>query len=259
MPTNEQGLRLPRKGALILGASSSAGIGYAIAKRFIREGAKVVVGGRDREKMDAIAKELGAVAVECDIIDESSISSAIAEAKHHLGYIDIAVNAAGVNRAVPIAEETADGLLEQAKVHFVGTALFIRDVAEAMDHGGSIITISTLTAELTSPRLAAYAATKSAADKLIKVAAVEYGDRNIRLNSLAPGLTSTGMTAGYFANEKILGAFLRETPTGQLATPDDVAAAAVWLASDECHATGDLVRVSGGMHLRRLPVARDFA
>lgn len=251
--------RLSGKGAFVLGASSNVGIGFAIARRFIEEGARVVVGGRDRAKMDSVASELGATAVACDIGDEQSIQAAISDAARELGYIDIAVNAAGINRAVPLAEETADGLLDQAKVHFVGTALFIRDVAAAMEQGGSIITLSTLTAELTSPRLAAYAATKAAADKLVRVAAVEYGERSIRINSLAPGLTSTGMTAAYFANEKIMDAFKRETPTGHMSTPEDVAAAAVWLASDECHATGDLIRVSSGMHLRRLPVARDFA
>jgi len=251
--------RLAGKGAFILGASSEGGIGQAVAARFVKEGARVVIAGRNLERTRAIAEPMGADAVTCDIVSPDSIAEAVRQASERLGNIDVAVNAAGVNRAVPIAEETAEGLLEQAKVHFVGTTLFIRDVAAAMKGPGSIITVSTLTAELTNPRLAAYSATKAAADKIVKVAAVEYGERGIRVNSLAPGLTSTSMTSGYFSNENILGAFRRETPTGHIASPEDVAAAALWLASDECVATGDLIRVSGGMHLRRLPVARDYA
>jgi NAD(P)-dependent dehydrogenase (short-subunit alcohol dehydrogenase family) len=233
-------------------------MGASVARRFIREGAKVVLGGRDGPGIAAIAAGIGATGVVCDLLDEAALGQGVASAKALMGGIDIAVNLAGANRSSLIADETAEGLTAQAMLHFVGTTLFIRDTAAAMDGGGAIITISSLTVELTGTRLAAYAASKAAADKVVQIAALEYGERGIRVNAIAPGLTRTAMTASYFENPAILSAFQRETPTGRMAVPEDVAAAAVWLASDECGATGDLVRVSGGMHLRRLPTARDF-
>lgn len=251
--------RLQGKKTLIVGASASGGMGAAVARRFLAEGATVILGGRDPAKMVEVAQDVGARWVACDVTDEAVLASGVAEATRIMGGLDVAINVAGANRAMLIADETAEGLMDQAKLHFVGTALFIRDVAAAIANDGSIITISSLTVELTGPRLAAYSASKAAADKVAKVAALEYGDRGIRVNAIAPGLTRTAMTDGYFQNPAALAAFERETPTGHLAEPGDVAAAAVWLASDECGATGDLIRVSGGMHLRRLPTPRDFA
>lgn len=251
-------MRLAGKRALVVGASSAEGMGAAIARRFQAEGARVVLGGRDPAKMAAVGEALGMPVVQLDITDEASLAAGVAAAAGQLDGIDIAINLAGKNQSALIADETFEGLMAQATLHFVGTALFIRDVAAAMTQGGSIITISSLTAELTGARLAAYSGSKAAADKVVRVAAVEYGDRGIRVNSIAPGLTRTEMTGAYFDNPAILGAFERETPTGRLAETQDVAAAAVWLASDECTATGDTVRVSGGAHLRRLPTPRDF-
>ena len=251
--------RLEGKRALVVGAGSSDGMGAAVARRFVAEGATVVLGGRTVEKIRTVGDELGLTAVQLDLTDEASLASGVAAAVAQLGGLDIAINLAGANHSALIAEETYDGLLDQAKLHFVGTALFIRDVARAMTGGGSIITISSLTVELTGARFAAYAGSKAAADKVVRVAAVEYGGQGIRVNSIAPGLTRTKMTNAYFENPPVRAAFERETPTGRLSVPEDVAAAAVWLASDECGATGDLIRVSGGMHLRRLPTPRDFS
>ena len=252
-------MRMAGKRALLVGASSPDGMGAAVARRFLAEGAKVVLGGRDPAKMKDVADELGLAVVQLDITEEASLGHGVAEAVALLGGLDVAVNLAGKNRSVMIAEENFDGLMEQAKLHFVGTALFIRDVAAAMTGGGSIVTISSLTVELTGARLAAYAGSKAAADKVMKIAAVEYGERGIRVNAVAPGLTRTKMTGAYFDNPALMGAFQRETPTGRLSEPEDVAAAVLWLASDECTTTGDIVRVSGGMHLRRLPTPRDIA
>ena len=143
-------------------------------------------------------------------------------------------------------------------VQFIGPALFIKQAAAAIEKtgsqsGGSIMTLSSVTAELTGAGLGAYGATKAAIDKLVKVAAVEYGPRNIRVNSISPGVTSTPMTEKIFDTPSMVNAFKKETPIGRLATPEDVAFAALYLADDRCITTGDNIRVSGGIHLRRLP------
>lgn len=254
---NQNG-RLAGKRAFIVGATSEHGMGFAVASRFVAEGAQVVLGGRRLAALTPLAERLSGFAIECDITSADSLARAVEQAGAAMGGIDVAFNAAGVNRASLIADETAEALEAQARIHFVGTTLFIRYVAAAMKPGGSIITVSSLTAERSGANLAAYAATKAAADKVMEIAAIEYGPRGLRINALAPGLTRTAMTEGYFANAAVLRAFQNETPLGTLATAQDVAAAAVWLASDECVATGERLRVSAGMHLRRLPTSRDF-
>lgn len=251
-------MRLSGKKAFVLGVSSDQGMGGAIVRRLMAEGASVVIAARTEEKAVHAAQLLGTGWTTADLLDEPSLANAMSEVVRQLGGLDIAINLAGKNRSSLISDETAEGLLEQAQVHFIGTALFIREAAAAMPGAGVILTISSLTAELTGARLAAYAGTKAAADKVVQIAALEYGDRGIRVNSIAPGLTRTPMTEAYFANSAIIGAFERETPLGRTASCEDVASAVAWAASDECFSTGDRIRVSGGSHLRRLPTPADF-
>ena len=166
--------QLAGKTAIVLGASSAGGIGEAIAKTFAAQGASVVVSGRKLEPLKTLAKEIGGKAVSCDITDETQITALFQSATDSFGQVDIAVNAAGINMPAPISSLTREALQTMTDIQFIGPALFIKQAAEAMDKGGSIITLSSVTAELTGPNLGAYAATKAAVDKLVKVAAVEY-------------------------------------------------------------------------------------
>lgn len=241
------------KSAVILGASSSGGIGEAIARAFAAQGASVTVSGRKLAPLKALAKDISGTAVACDITDEAQIVELFEAAKNAYGKVDIAVNAAGINMPAPISALSRDALQTMCDIQFIGPVLFIKQAAEAMDEGGSIISLSSVTAELTGPNLGAYAGTKAAIDKVVKVAAVEYGPKNIRVNSLSPSLTSTPMTAKVFETPSMLKAFEKETPIGRCVTVDDVAFAALYLADARCVATGDNIRVSGGAHLRRLP------
>ena len=245
--------QLAGKSAVILGASSKGGIGAAIAKTFADQGANVTVSGRKLEPLKALAKEIKGTVKGCDITDESQISALFQHAKDSYGKVDIAVNAAGINVPAPISSLTREALQTMSDIQFIGPILFIKQAADAMGDGGSIITLSSVTAELTGPNLGAYAATKAAVDKVVKVAAVEYGPKNIRVNSLSPSLTSTPMTQKLFETPSMLKAFEKETPIGRCVTVEDVAFAALYLADDRCVATGDNIRVSGGAHLRRLP------
>ena len=250
--------RLANRKALVVGATTPDGIGVTIARRYRAEGASIAIAGLEVDETAAIAAELGATFVPMDVLDQASIEAGVAAARDALGGLDIMVNAAGVNRACLISEEDAEGLTFLARLHFVGTTLLFRYAAAAMDQGGVMLTMSSVTAERPGFNLAAYAGSKMAADAVVKVAAQEFGAQGIRVNSIAPGLTRTPMTEAYFAQDNVTAAFEAETPNGRLTTVDDIASAAVWVASDECIATGDCIRVSGGMHLRRLPTARDF-
>ncbi|MEP1229084.1 MAG: SDR family oxidoreductase [Litorimonas sp.] len=250
--------RLTGKSAVILGASSEKGIGEAIARIFVSEGANVTVSGRNKSALSALAKDIGGSACVCDIVQESQIEGLFAHAADRFGSVDIAVNAAGINMPGAIEGLTRETLQTLCDIQFIGPALFIKQAAAAIDKspsksGGSIMSLSSITAELTGAGLGAYAGTKAAIDKLVKVAAVEYGPKNIRVNSISPGITPTPMTEKIFDTPSMVSAFEKETPIGRLATPEDVAFAALYLADDRCITTGDNIRVSGGIHLRRLP------
>src|SRR5690606_4431667 len=133
-----------------------------------------------------------------------------------------------------------------------------KQMAARMADGGSLITTSSLTALLAPPGLAAYAGTKKGVDQVVRIAAVEYGARGIRVNAIAPGFTESGMTAGYFDYPSIPRAFLKEVLLGRLTTVEDIANAALWLASDEAFITGQVLDITAGQSLRRTPTQEEM-
>ena len=249
---------LEGKVAVILGASSVGGIGDAIARMFVKEGAKVMLSGRKVDPLKTLSDELGGAYKSCDITNEDDIKALFAATKKQYDKVDIAVNAAGVNAPASVAELTYESLKFMTDLSFIGPALFIKQAAASMDNGGSIITLSSVTAELVGPNLAAYAGTKAGVDKIVQIAAYEYGPKGIRVNSLSPGLTRTPMTEGFFKMTSAIDAFIHETPIGRMPTVEDVAFSALYLASDRCIATGDLIRASGGTHTRRIPTYKEM-
>ncbi len=256
--------RLDGKVAVILGASDPRSMGAATAKRFAAEGAKLVLAARRKDAVEAVAAELGATAVACDITDEAQLEALAKAAVDTYGKLDIAINYAGVGGAAPVIDTTAQMLREQSDVHFVGTGLFIKQMARAMTPmqngtgGGSIITISSLTVLVQAHGYGAYAGAKGGADVLVRIAANELGERGIRVNSLAPGFTKSAMTEDYFAMEAVTKAFLKEMPLGRFPTVEDIANTALWLASDEAFVTGQRIDVTAGQALRRAPRDEEF-
>ncbi|QUT07490.1 SDR family oxidoreductase [Sphingobium phenoxybenzoativorans] len=251
--------RLDGKVAIILGASDPRSMGAATARRFVAEGADLVLAARRKDAVADVAGPLGATAVACDITDENDLAALAKMAVDTYGKLDIAINYAGIEGGAPIIETTADMFRQQADVHFVGTGLFIKQMALAMKDGGSIITASSLTVLVQAPGQGAYAGSKGGADVLVKVAANELGARGIRVNSIAPGFTKSAMTDAYFAMEAVTRAFLKEMPLGRFPTVDDIADCALWLASDEAFVTGQRIDVTAGQALRRTPRMDEFA
>lgn len=250
--------RLQDKVIVILGASDERSMGAATARRFAREGAKLVLAARSVDKVKAIADPLGAVAVACDVTSEDDLARLAETAVSQFGRLDVAINYSGVNSASSIAEVTREILEEACQVHFVGSTLFFKHMGAKISDGGSMITASTLTALLAPPGLAAYAGTKKGVDQVVRIAAVEYGARGIRVNSIAPGFTESGMTAGYFEHPSIPRSFLKEVLLGRLTTVDDIANAALWLASDEAFITGQVLDITAGQSLRRTPTEAEM-
>ncbi|MFA7555942.1 MAG: SDR family oxidoreductase [Spongiibacteraceae bacterium] len=250
--------RLDGKVVIILGASDERSMGAATARRFAKEGAKLVLGARRLDKLTAVADSVGAISVACDITKEEDIENLASIAIEKYGKIDVAINYSGVNSAAPIAEVSRETLQEACDVHLIGSTLFFKHMAAKMTDGGSLITTSSMTALLAPPGLAAYAGTKSGVDQIMRIAAVEYGARGIRVNSIAPGFTQSGMTTDYFDVPTIPKAFLKEVALQRLVTVEDIANTALWLASDEAFITGQIIDMTGGQTLNRIPTGEEM-
>jgi NAD(P)-dependent dehydrogenase (short-subunit alcohol dehydrogenase family) len=250
--------RLEGKVIVILGASDERSMGAATARRCQAEGAKLVLAARRLDRVQAIADSLGAVAIGCDITDEQQLAALADAAVTHYGKLDGAINFAGIETSSAIADISREVLQQNCEVHLIGTTLFIKHMAARMSDGGSVVTTSSQTALLAPPGLAAYAGTKAGADHIVRIAAVEYGGQNIRVNSLSPGFTPSAMTEGFLAMPSIRQAFLNEIPMGKLPSTEDMANAALWLLSDESFMTGRMLDISGGQTLRRAPTATEM-
>ncbi|HIG42534.1 MAG: SDR family oxidoreductase [bacterium] len=245
---------LKNKIAVVLGASGQNSFGVSIARKFAGAGARVIVAARRLEPLQQLAKEIDGVAVQCDITDEQQIQALFTQARE-MGSLDIAVNSSGSLAAAPIAMLNKELIQPTLDVSFTGTLLFFRYAAEAMDKGGSIITISSLTARLPGPALGVYSAARAGIDYAVRVAALEYGPQKIRFNSLAAGLIQTDMTDAMFQDPATETRFIKEIPLKRMGTPEDIANAALWLADESASGfvTGQLIDLSGGQHMGHLP------
>jgi len=246
---------LAGKTAVVLGASGNKNFGSAIARRLAKDGANVVVSARREGPLQELANEIGGLAVPCDVEDESQISGLFSAAREKFGAVDIAVYSAGVHAGGVISELTAEAIRPTLEVSFIGALLFFKHAATAMTDGGSVITISSLTARLPGPELAVYSGARAGIDYAIKVAAVEYAQQRVRFNSIAAGLIRTDMTDAFFEMAPVVEGHLRETPAGRMGTLDDIAEAALFLADQtrSGYINGQVLDLAGGQQMGRLP------
>jgi NAD(P)-dependent dehydrogenase (short-subunit alcohol dehydrogenase family) len=245
--------RLQGKGAVVLGAAGAGNMGQVIARRFLEEGASVLVAGRKDEELARFAGDAGCEWAHCDITRRDEVFALADTAKAKLGNVEIGVNATGWGLLKPFLENTQEELEAMTALQFIGPFFFYQAMIGAMDQGGSIIQISSATATIMLNDHAAYMGAKAGADHVIRCVANEFGAKGIRANSISPGLTDTPMTAGAKQTPGVWEAFLPCYPAGRIGTSEDIAAAAVWLASDECFMTGQNLQVNGGLTLRRNP------
>lgn len=251
-------MRLEGKVALVAGAAGPANMGQKIAERLAQEGCKVVVTGRHEEPLRAIAEQIGGNYILMDITSKADVDAAADFAVKTYGKLDIGVNATGWGLMKPTHETTEADLDKIMGIQFKGPFFFIQAMLRAMGQGGSIIQISSATATIMLENHAAYMGTKAGIDHVIRTVANEYGARGIRANSISPGLTETPMAGDSFSVKELIDAFAKEYPLGRLGTREDIAAAVVWLASDECFMTGQNLQVNGGLTLRRNPILSEL-
>jgi NAD(P)-dependent dehydrogenase (short-subunit alcohol dehydrogenase family) len=248
--------QLDGKTAVVLGASKHGNMGQIIAERFVSEGARVIVSGRDREELERFAGGNAAMsAVTCDITSKAELARLAAAAEKHFGGVNIAVNAVGLAKGGRFTEFSEEDLRQTMEVQFKGPFQFLQAMVAAMERGGggSIIQISSATATVMTSDYQAYMGTKAGIDHVVRAVANEYGGKGIRVNSISPGFTESPMTAAYFQIPGLVDAFAACYPLGRVGTSQDIAAAAVWLATDECFMTGQNLQVNGGLTLRANP------
>lgn len=253
------GNRLQGKVAIVTGATS--GIGEATARRFADEGATVILAGRSRERGEALAKELGERALfqPADVMREADIAALVDTAQARFGRLDCMFNNAGGNTPGSL-ESVTEQEVDYAMKLLYGSALFgIKHAARVMagNGGGSIINNSSIAARRPAQGAMLYSCAKAAVSHLTRLMGVQLGPQGIRVNSISPGAIATPIfwggagTATAEVNQKRLAKLqtnlAHATPTPRSGVADDIANAALFLASDEgsfvnCH---DLV-VDGG-------------
>jgi len=244
---------LDGKVAIVLGAAGAGNMGQTIARRFAAEGANVMVAGRHEAALAALAVEIGGAYALCDITAKPEVEALADATVARFGGIDIGVNATGWGLVKPFLETSPEELAQMTALQFIGPFFFMQSLARLMRDGGSIIQISSATATIMLEDHAAYMGTKAGTDHVVRCVANELGARGIRANSISPGFTPSPMTARASRNAGVVEAFRREYPLGRIGTQDDIAEAALWLASDTCFMTGENLQVNGGLRLRRNP------
>lgn len=247
--TSSLSFSLSGKVALVTGGAT--GIGYAIAAALREFGAIVYIGGRREDLGSRAAEELGVTYLPLDVRDTASVDGAVARIVADHGRLDVGINGAGA-RLNKAAEETTDEeWAEVFETNITGIFRCCRAEGRAMlqQGGGSIVNIASMSAHAVNrpQRQAAYNASKAAVVQYTKSLAGEWGDRHIRVNSLSPGYTETAMTAGSRSKPEMVAAWLANTPMARFAKPDEIAGAAVYLASEaSSFVTGHDLVLDGG-------------
>lgn len=245
--------KLQNKVAIVTGASK--GIGASIAKNLAAEGASVVVNyssskeGADRVVAEIVGQGGSAVAVKANVAHQADIAHLIAETTKTYGPIDILVNNAGVFQFAPIEQVTEASFHHQFNTNVLGLLLTTQEAIKAFNPaGGSIINISSTVSRALMPGSSVYSATKASVDAITVILARELGARKIRVNAINPGMVITeGVEAAGISEGDFRKNFEAAAPLGRVGVPQDIASAAVFLASeDSSWITGELLFVTGG-------------
>jgi 3-oxoacyl-[acyl-carrier protein] reductase len=246
--------KLTGKVAIVTGASK--GIGAAIAKELAAEGAAVVVNysssKAEAEKVVGTITAAGgkAIAVQGDVSKKADIDRLFAETKSKFGRLDILVNNAGLYEFSPLENITEEHFHKQFNLNVLGPILAAQNAAKLFDSaGGSIVNISSIVSTLAVPGGSVYSGTKGAVDAITRSLASELGSRGIRVNAIRPGMVETeGLHAAGIQGSDMQKQIKAQTPLGRLGQPQDIAGAAVFLASpDSSWITGETFVIAGGL------------
>lgn len=235
--------------AVVTGAAQ--GIGFAIAQRYVAEGARVVIGDLDLGASEAAVDRLGgrnfARAVRCDVTNADEVDALVATAVSEFDGLDVMVNNAGITRDATMRKMTEEQFDQVIAVHLKGTWNGTRKAAAIMreNESGAIVNISSLSGKVGLAGQTNYSAAKAGIVGLTKAAAKELAHLGVRINAIQPGLIRSAMTEAM--PQKIWDAKLAEIPMGRAGEPSEVASVALFLASDlSSYMTGTVLEVTGG-------------
>lgn len=249
-------MRLKDKVAIITGGGT--GIGRGIALEFSKEGAKVAVCGRRIEPLEGTVETIEkaggqALAISTDVSVYEQVSEMVKKTIAEFGRLDILVNNAGAylpHDALSVSEEEWDKVVS---IDLKGVWLCSKvAIPQMLERGkGKIINISSIAGLIGFEQSAAYCAAKGGVINLTRAMALDYAQKGINVNAIAPGVIETDMTKPFLENEEMKKAFLEKTPVGRIGTPEDIAYAAVYLASSESDfVTGQILVVDGGWTIK---------
>lgn len=246
-------MKLKNKVALVTGASK--GIGKAIALAYAREGASVVLASRSLSLLEKIADDIrvsggNALALTLNVRNIEDINAVVKKTVSHFGKLDILVNNAGITMGNASEELKPEEWRAAVETDLFGVFYGCQAAGRVMiaHGGGCIINITSVYGIVAAPRRAAYCASKAAGNMLTKVLAIEWADRNVRVNAIAPGYVRTELVEDVIEKRAIsLDAIIRRTPQGRIGEVQDIAELAVYMASDEASfMTGSIVNIDGG-------------
>jgi gluconate 5-dehydrogenase len=239
---------LSGKTALVTGGGS--GLGLAMAAGLAAAGARVVVVGRDRAKLEAGAKTIGAASAEvCDLLDRAAIKPLVAKVERAHGPVEILVNNAGIQHRAPVQDCPAEAWDRMIATHLSAPFFLAQAVVPGMIERkrGKIINTLSVTSELGRPTIIPYASAKGGLRMLTRGLAVELGPHNIQVNGIAPGYFKTELNRALMDNPEFDAWVKKRTPAGRWADPEELAGAAVFLASSAAdYVTGQVLFVDGG-------------
>jgi 3-oxoacyl-[acyl-carrier protein] reductase len=248
--------RLEGKVALITGGAS--GIGRRTAEQFVAQGARVVIADANRPLLDEVVASIGAevcAGVPTDVTVESDVEHAVAATMERFGQLDIGVNSAGVGTVAPIDRHPLQTWQQVLDVCLTGVFLSVKHETNQMlkqGTGGTVVNIASINGRQAAEGMVAYCSAKAGVEMVTRVAALELGARNIRVNAIAPGFVETPMTEP--TGPDIRAGFLRSIPLGRPGRAEDIANAVVFLAGDESSwVNGETLVVDGGEVHREYP------
>ncbi|PHR10431.1 MAG: short-chain dehydrogenase [Sphingopyxis sp.] len=247
--------KLSGKVAVVTGGNS--GIGYASAKELKSQGASVIITGRDSDKVQLAAKELGVKGIVADVKNISAIEDLVEQVKNDFGKVDILFVNAGIFQPAPVGQISEEMFDHQMGINFKGAVFTTERFLPILNDGASIINLSSVNAYTGMPNTAVYAASKAALNSYTRTAATELAPRQIRINSVNPGPVSTPIFSKTGMEEEQLNAFAEamksRVPLKRFGQPVDIAKLVAFLASDDASfITGSEYNIDGGININPL-------